>query len=105
MYSGCYVSRGIYNDKEVIIAAFLHDIGHLIGSENNNNTMSNYGIDNHEKIGSKYVCDNGLSIKVGKLIESHVSAKRYLVSRYDDYYNKLSNASTKNIRFSRWKNE
>ena len=37
-------------DKEVIIAAFLHDIGHLIGLENNNSKMSNYGIDNHEKI-------------------------------------------------------
>ncbi len=40
-------------DDQTILAALLHDIGHLCGSPNNA-TMGEYGIDQHEKVGAQF---------------------------------------------------
>src|SRR6185295_14068574 len=65
-------------DDEVILAAFFHDIGHLLQHIVPVESMSGYGIADHEKIGAAYLAAKGFSDKITKLVASHVHAKRYL---------------------------
>jgi 2-amino-1-hydroxyethylphosphonate dioxygenase (glycine-forming) len=87
------------NDNEVIIAALLHDIGHLISIEHNLEQIGTYGAHQHEIIGYNFAIKYGLGTKIAHLIKSHVITKRYLVSINDKYYNNLSNASKKTLEF------
>lgn len=81
----------------VIVAALLHDIGHLIGIENKEMEMKhldqNLGIVGHEGVGSEYLRECGLPDLVCELVKYHVKAKRYLCSTRYEYYEKLSDAS------------
>ncbi len=80
-------------DEEVILAAFLHDIGHITEQANGENEMDKFGLKDHEAIGSLFLAEKGFSSKICKLVASHVAAKRYLTRKYPDYYNQLSEAS------------
>ena len=90
-------------DDEVILAAFFHDIGHLYehimpeGSAAGH--MDNFGLVDHEKLGAAYVLEMGFSLKIAKLIESHVNAKRYLTYKDPEYYAQLSEASKQSLQF------
>ncbi|MGV3558971.1 phosphonate degradation HD-domain oxygenase [Larkinella arboricola] len=86
-------------DDETIIAAFLHDIGHLLPSELAEDHMDNYGRVDHEKLGADWLRERGFSEKVAQLIEHHVNAKRYLTYKHPAYFNKLSEASLKTLEF------
>jgi putative nucleotidyltransferase with HDIG domain len=86
------------SDK-VIIAALLHDIGHLIGIEKKSEKMGDYGIHNHELVGSNYLRELKLDETICDLIQNHVNVKRYLISINDGYYNKLSDASKKTFEY------
>ena len=81
------------NDPEFIIAAFLHDYGHLCGSVSGDDNMDGYGIRQHELIGAGVLARLGFSEKITRLIAGHVQAKRYLVSTDPAYYEGLSEAS------------
>ncbi len=81
------------NDPEFIIAAFLHDYGHLCGSVSGDDNMDGYGIRQHELIGADALARLGFSEKITRLIAGHVQAKRYLVSTDPAYYEGLSEAS------------
>ncbi|HEY2720864.1 MAG TPA: HDIG domain-containing protein [Chitinophagaceae bacterium] len=81
-----------YNE-EVILAAFFHDIGHLCEHIFPVESMNGYGIVDHEGLGGRFLREKGFSEKIAKLVESHVSAKRYLTYKHPEYYNKLSEAS------------
>ena len=92
-------TRNIPNNitkEQLIIASLLHDIGHIIDYESKNSMISN-GIElgqlSHEKIGEKYLENLGFNSNICKLVGMHVMAKRYLVSKDETYYNKLSEAS------------
>jgi phosphonate degradation associated HDIG domain protein len=80
-------------DEEVVLAAFLHDIGHLCEHIFPVQSMDGYGTVDHEGLGGKYLREKGFSEKIAKLVESHVAAKRYLTFKHPDYYDKLSEAS------------
>lgn len=80
-------------DEETILAAFFHDIGHLTEFIMPVEQMDGVGVVDHEKIGAHFLREKGFSEKICKLVESHVSAKRYLTFKYPDYYNRLSEAS------------
>jgi phosphonate degradation associated HDIG domain protein len=80
-------------DDEVILAAFFHDIGHFCEHIMDVEYMDEYGIVDHEKIGSEYLGRKGFSERITKLVASHVEAKRYLTFKNLDYYNRLSEAS------------
>jgi phosphonate degradation associated HDIG domain protein len=84
-------------DDEVVLAAFFHDIGHLCEHIMETKQMDGYGVVDHEKLGYDYLRQKGFSEKIAKLVESHVSAKRYLTWKYPDYFNKLSVASKKTL--------
>ena len=67
----------------VILAAFIHDIGHLLGLKLNKPQMKTSGIvyrvEDHEKIGADCLRNLGVPENVCYLAENHVFGKRYLV--------------------------
>jgi phosphonate degradation associated HDIG domain protein len=83
----------------VIVAALLHDIGHLDhGNDDFKNQMDGYGTVSHERIGARLVRDLGFSEDVAELIVGHVEAKRYLVAKHPHYRAQLSEASLETLR-------
>ena len=86
-------------DDDVIIAAFLHDVGHFCAPRSAGENMGGYGTMRHERVGADWLRERGFSEKVARLIENHVEAKRYLTRRDPSYYNKLSEASKKTLEY------
>ena len=86
-------------DEDIILAAFLHDIGHICVAENKENGMAGFGIMDHEEVGADYLEEKGFSKKVIRLVESHVEAKRYLTFKDPEYYDHLSVASKKTLEY------
>lgn len=86
-------------DEEIVLAAFFHDIGHLLSPENENAKMGDYGIVDHELIGARYILGKGFSSKIARLIEGHVRTKRYLVYKDIHYKKSLSEASIKTLTY------
>ena len=96
-------------DTETVVAAFLHDIGHLLppapatGESAKTPTapgyMDGYGTVDHEKLAADFLREQGFSEKVAQLIENHVNAKRYLLFKNPNYLAHLSEASVKTLAF------
>src|SRR3954466_945791 len=86
-------------DNEVILAAFFHDIGHLLEHVMPAGQMDGFGVMDHEKLGAEYLLEKGFSEKVTKLVASHVAAKRYLTYKHPEYFEKLSVASKRTLEF------
>ncbi len=86
-------------DDDTIVAAFLHDIGHLLPPDLAGGYMDGYGTVDHERLGADYLRERGFSEKVAQLIENHVNAKRYLVYKNPAYFARLSEASLKTLEF------
>jgi len=83
-----------FNHPELVIAAFLHDIGHLLCYQDDTlELMGEYGVKNHESVGQEYLQDKGFPQVICQLVGGHVATKRYLISNDDSYFNHLSNAS------------
>lgn len=99
MYQAALLAESENFDQEVILAAFLHDIGHICVSLNYENNMDGYGVVDHEEIGSQFLKERGFSDRVVRLVSSHVDAKRYLTKVNIDYYNLLSDASKKTLEY------
>ena len=81
--------------SEVILAAFLHDVGHLLRYEKdfNGELMGEYGVMDHEKVGALFLHKLGFPINVCKLVATHIATKRYLITKKPSYYENLSPAS------------
>ncbi|XP_070577883.1 2-amino-1-hydroxyethylphosphonate dioxygenase (glycine-forming)-like [Ptychodera flava] len=83
--------------EEVILGAFLHDIGHMVGIDQGFERMVTgdivLGSADHEKVGEQFLKELGFPESVTSIVRGHVTAKRYLVFKYQDYYNRLSEAS------------
>lgn len=86
-------------NEEVQIAAFLHDIGHMLPTENPDDLMDEYGRRDHEGIAATWLRERGFLDKVGILIENHVNAKRYLTWKNPAYFAALSPASVQTLVF------
>lgn len=86
-------------DEEVQIAAFLHDIGHMLPTDDPAELMDDYGRRDHEGIAADWLRRRGFSKKVGILIENHVNAKRYLTWKNPAYFAALSEASIQTLAF------
>jgi 2-amino-1-hydroxyethylphosphonate dioxygenase (glycine-forming) len=86
-------------DEEFVLAAFLHDIGHICVSAQAAGSMGNYGIAEHEKAGAGFLQRRGFSGRIIALVGSHVAAKRYLTFRYPEYYEQLSEASKQTLQY------
>lgn len=85
--------------EEVILAAFLHDIGHICEAAHNDNSMNGWGIKDHEEVGADFLREKGFSKRLARLVASHVEAKRYLTWKDPLYYEQLSEASKKTLEY------
>ncbi|HXD79910.1 MAG TPA: HD domain-containing protein [Puia sp.] len=86
-------------DEEVVLAAFLHDIGHISEAAHGDNEMEGFGIRDHEELGAAFLREKGFSKKVTRLVESHVQAKRYLTHKDPVYFEGLSEASRRTLEY------
>jgi len=87
-----------YGD-EIILAAFFHDLGHLCAADAETKSMDGFGNVDHERLGADYLREKGFSETIASLVESHVTAKRYLTYKYPEYYHQLSPASKATLAF------
>ena len=86
--------------RELILASFLHDIGHLLCFEDDTiEKMGNLGVKKHEDLGADYLFSLGYSSVVCELVRNHIKTKRYLISKNEDYYNNLSEASKRTYQY------
>jgi phosphonate degradation associated HDIG domain protein len=86
-------------DEELVLGAFLHDIGHLLRHQQKTEAMGNYGVVNHEGIGADYLKARGFSDRICAVVGGHVAAKRYLITARPGYKEKLSLASLKTLEY------
>jgi phosphonate degradation associated HDIG domain protein len=84
---------------ELILGAFLHDIGHLLKQENEDEIMGEFGAVNHETLGAVYLERKGFSERIVAIVAHHVAAKRFLVATDKTYAEKLSFASAKTLEW------
>ena len=88
-------------DEELVVAAYLHDIGHLgpLDAQEKYELMGEYGIDDHDLWGGSFLRSRGFSERIVAVVENHVLAKRYMCTTDEDYYENLSEASRKTLEF------
>jgi phosphonate degradation associated HDIG domain protein len=84
-------------DDEVVLAAFFHDIGHLLGE--GQASMGGFGVVSHERLGAEYLRRVGFGERMARLVQYHVEAKRYLTLRQPGYYDRLSEASRRTLGY------
>ena len=94
-----YLARQKHYRSPFIVACLLHDIGHLIGLKENAENMGDVGIKDHEKLGADFLRSLGIIEPVCELVESHVQAKRYILTTQPQYYDRLSNASKETFKY------
>ena len=79
----------------LIAAAILHDVGHLL--HNLPEDIAERGVDGrHEQVGATWLA-RYFPMAVTEPIRLHVSAKRYLCARDDEYQGRLSTASIRSL--------
>ena len=85
------IARNVGAELELRIAAFLHDLGHLLVPEKHQEVDMS-----HELLGAEWLKSRGFCPLVVDLVQSHVWAKRYLASD-PEYYAELSAASKESL--------
>lgn len=91
------------DNSAIILGALLHDIGHLMLLKKKDrehvseDVYNQYGAINHEIVGPDFLKRNGFPESVISLGRNHTIAKRYLITKYPEYYNNLSEASKKTL--------
>jgi phosphonate degradation associated HDIG domain protein len=88
-----HLARSDGADDETVLAALLHDIGHLLEGDRDDEV----GAIDHEKAGVEWLANHGFGERLIELVGSHVNAKRYLVATRPDYRNRLSEASQRTL--------
>ncbi len=76
----------------LVAAALLHDIGHLIELEKDDE----FGVHRHDRSGSAYLAEH-FGPEVCEPVRLHVAAKRYLCAVESDYFGRLSQASVHSL--------
>jgi phosphonate degradation associated HDIG domain protein len=84
-------------DQELVLAALLHDIGHLFDSEDTVRS-ERVGVVNHDEMGERWLLDRGFSRRLARLVGGHVDAKRFLTATNTSYMERLSPASQETLR-------
>jgi putative nucleotidyltransferase with HDIG domain len=79
---------------EEVLAALLHDLGHLIDDAPR---MGDIGTERHEDLGAVLLAELVFTSRVTELVAAHVAAKRYLVARDARYRARLSAASYQSL--------
>jgi 2-amino-1-hydroxyethylphosphonate dioxygenase (glycine-forming) len=84
-------------DEELVLAALLHDIGHLLDTDEAVRD-ARVGVVNHDEVGHKWLLSHGFSARLASLVGEHVNAKRYLTAVSEAYMERLSPASQETLR-------
>jgi len=78
-------------EPALVVAALLHDIGHLIGDAPD--SLAEWTVDaRHEEVGSQWLAAR-FGPAVWQPVRLHVPAKRYLCATHPRYFERLSPAS------------
>jgi len=88
--------------EDMILAAFLHDIGHLLPLTHEQyqaESMGGFGMEQHDKIGELYLAERGFSDLIQATVRNHVDAKRYLAFAEEGYLDKISSASMETMKY------
>ncbi|MDP3392760.1 HD domain-containing protein [Sediminibacterium sp.] len=85
--------------EELIIAALLHDIGHICEPTTSENNMGGLGLHDHELLGGAFLQARGFADVVVQSVALHVPAKRYLCYKHPAYLALLSEASMQTLSF------
>jgi phosphonate degradation associated HDIG domain protein len=86
-----YFAQAAAAPPGLIVAALLHDIGHLV--EEVPNDLADWTEDaHHERVGGRWLTQRFLP-EVSEPVRLHVPAKRYLLATDTEYFAKLSPAS------------
>lgn len=85
----CYLlAEKTGSSNAIQIAAFLHDIGHMIAED-----QEGFGRIDHDLIGANWLAKSGFEPLIVATVRHHVNAKRYLCFKNHLYFSKLSEAS------------
>jgi len=89
--------RGL--DGDMIVAALLHDIGHLIPfhEELFRKLLKNAKMQSHDILGADYLASLGFSQAIVATCRNHIRAKRYLCFKHDAYFDRLSEESKEKL--------
>lgn len=85
-------------DEDVVLGAFLHDIGHLMVHDAPE-TQRDDAIYRHQCVGADFLGQLGFCARIADLVEHHVDAKRYLTAVDPAYRATLSAASIESLGF------
>ena len=85
-------------DDETVIAALLHDSGHLCAPPRAPR-MGSAGVSHHETIGAVDLRKRRFSSRVTELVSGHVQAKRYLTFKGPGYFEELSPVSVQTLGY------
>jgi phosphonate degradation associated HDIG domain protein len=89
------LAEGAGQPAEVIAAALVHDIGHLLHGHGED-YLDHGTNDRHEEIGARFLA-RAFGPAVTEPIRLHVPAKRYLCAVRADYFATLSPASVRSL--------
>ena len=84
--------------EEMQLAAFLHDVGHLLAEYRQIEERDELGFHNHSELGAEYLEELGFASEIVSLVRFHVQAKRYLAAVDSDYLAHLSAASLATLK-------
>ncbi len=91
-----YFARAAAAPPALIVAALLHDIGHLVDDVPSD--IADWTTDaHHERVGSRWLATR-FRPEVSEPVRLHVPAKRYLLATDAKYFAKLSPASVITLR-------
>jgi [1-hydroxy-2-(trimethylamino)ethyl]phosphonate dioxygenase len=92
---GAWLAEREGKGDAMIVAALLHDIGHMVHDLGDN--PADHGIDDqHEALGHAWLAGH-FGPEVTEPVRLHVAAKRYLCATEADYFGKLSQDSVKSL--------
>jgi phosphonate degradation associated HDIG domain protein len=91
-----YFAQAAAAPPGLIVAALLHDIGHLI--EDVPSDIADWTVDaQHERVGGRWLAQR-FRAEVSEPVRLHVPAKRYLLATDAAYFEKLSPASVVTLK-------
>jgi phosphonate degradation associated HDIG domain protein len=91
--AGCAIAEAA--GDATVLAAFLHDIGHLLVNEQDDDGEIRADF-HHENVGARFLA-NWFDDAVTMPVQLHVSAKRYLCAVEPSYHDELSSASVHSL--------
>jgi [1-hydroxy-2-(trimethylamino)ethyl]phosphonate dioxygenase len=91
-----HFARSAAAPPALIVAALLHDIGHLVDEVPSD--IADWTVDaHHEQVGSRWLAQR-FGSEVSEPVRLHVPAKRYLLATDAGYFAKLSPASVVTLK-------